>query len=104
MLAGSEVTRLTAAVSSAMRPVAAAVIQARLGAGIRLEQSELTPGLGATLRHATSMRNPVFDERQRMPASTWNVPRFLHSFDEIIDGGLILPRGPADTVASQASG
>ena len=102
MLVGSEVTRLAAAVSSATRPVAAPVIHARLGAGIRLEQAELTPGLAATLRHAASMRNPLFYERQRMRASTWNVPRFLHSFDETIDGGLILPRGLIATVASLA--
>jgi superfamily II DNA or RNA helicase len=37
-----------------------------------------------------------------MRASTWNVPRFLHSFDETIDGGLIMPRGLGDTVASLA--
>lgn len=99
---GSEVKQLTAAVSSATRPAASPVIHARLGAGIRVEQSELTPGLAATLRHAASMRNPVFDERQRMRASTWNVPRFLYSFDETIDGGLILPRGLAGAVASLA--
>jgi hypothetical protein len=102
VLVGSEVTRLAPAVSSATRPVPAPVIHARLGAGIRLEQAELTPGLAATLRHAASMRNPLFYERQRMRASTWNVPRFLHSFDETIDGGLILPRGLIETVAALA--
>ncbi len=102
VLVGSEVKQLTAAVSSATRPAAAPVIHARFGAGIRLEQAELTPGLTATLRHAASMRNPLFYERQRMRASTWNVPRFLYSFDETIDGGLILPRGLAGRVASLA--
>ena len=48
------------------------------------------------------MHNPLFYERQRMRTSTWNVPRFLHSFDETIDGGLILPRGLIGTVASLA--
>jgi superfamily II DNA or RNA helicase len=99
---GSEVTRLVSAASSATRPVPAPVVHARLGAGIRLEQAELTPGLAAALRHAASMRNPVFDERQRMRASTWNVPRFLSCFDETIDGGLILPRGLAAKVVSFA--
>ena len=28
-----------------------------------------------------------------MRASTYNIPRFLHSYDETLDGGLILPRG-----------
>lgn len=102
VLAGSEVTRLAPAMSSATRPVPTPVIRAKLGAGIRLVQAELTPGLAATLRHAASMHNPLFYERQRMRASTWNVPRFLHSFDETIDGGLILPRGLIETVAALA--
>jgi superfamily II DNA or RNA helicase len=103
VLVGSEVTRLGAAAASATRPTPAPVIHVRLGAGIRLEQAELTPSLAATLRHAASMRNPVFYERQRMRASTWNVPRFLYSFDETIDGGLILPRGLIGTVTSLAA-
>lgn len=28
-----------------------------------------------------------------MRLSTWDVPRFIRSFDETLDGGLILPRG-----------
>jgi len=42
-------------------------------------------------------------ERQRMRASTYNIPRFLHCFQETIDGGLILPRGMLDTVTSLAA-
>ena len=49
------------------------------------------------------MHNPLFYERQRMRASTWNIPRFLHSCDETLDGGLILPRGMLDTVTSLAA-
>jgi superfamily II DNA or RNA helicase len=99
---GAEVTRLTTPVSSVTRPVAAPVIHARLGAGIRVEPAELTPGLAATLRHAASMHNPIFYERQRMRASTYGLPRFLYSFDETLDGGLILPRGMLGTVTSLA--
>ena len=102
VLVGSEVKRLVGAVSSAIRPAAAPVIHMGLAAGIRLQQSDLTPGLATTLRHAASMHNPVFYERQRMRASTWNVPRFLHSFDETIDGGLILPRGLVGSVGALA--
>jgi hypothetical protein len=47
----------------------------------------------ATLKHAASMPNPLFYERQRLRASTWDTPRFLRSFDETLDGGLVLPRG-----------
>jgi superfamily II DNA or RNA helicase len=102
VLVGSEVKQLSTAASSATRPVAAPVIRTRLAAGIRVEQPDLTPGLAATLRHAASMPNPLFYERQRMRASTWNVSRFLHSFDETIDGGLILPRGLIGAVTALA--
>jgi superfamily II DNA or RNA helicase len=97
-----DVTKLAAPFSSRIRPPAAMVLHARLGAGIRIEQAELTPALGAALRHAASMHNPEFYERQRMRASTYNIPRFLHSFDETINGGLILPRGMLATVTSLA--
>jgi len=98
----AEVTQLTAPSSTKTRPPAPPVLSARLGAGIRLEQAELTPGLTATLRHAASMHNPQFYERQRMRASTYNIPRFLHCYQETIDGGLMLPRGMLDTVTSLA--
>src|SRR5215472_8947414 len=49
------------------------------------------------------MPNPLFYERQRRRISTWGVPRFLQSFDETLDGGLILPRGLRDTVTSLAA-
>ena len=97
-----EVTRLNSPSSTKTRPPALPVLSVRLGAGIRLEQAELTPGLAATLRHAASMHNPEFYERQRMRASTYNIPRFLHCYQETIDGGLILPRGMLDTVTSLA--
>jgi superfamily II DNA or RNA helicase len=98
----AEVTKLGAPFSSQIRPPAAPVLHVRLGAGIRVEQTELTPALASALRHAASMHNPEFYERQRMRASTYNIPRFLHSFDETIDGGLILPRGMLGTVTSLA--
>ena len=98
----AEVTRLSSASSTKTRPPAPPVLSVRLGTGIRLEQAELTPGLAATLRHAASMHNPEFYERQRMRASTYNIPRFLHCYQETIDGGLVLPRGMLDTVTSLA--
>ena len=84
----TEVTRLLNPGSTEIRQQASEVLHARLGAGIRVEQAKLTPGLAATLRHAASMYNPLFHERQRMRASTWNIPRFLHSYEETLDGGL----------------
>jgi superfamily II DNA or RNA helicase len=99
----TEVTRLVTPASTATRPLAAPVLRMRLAAGIRLEQADLTPELAATLRHAASMRNPLFYQRQRMRASTYNIPRFLRSYDETLDGGLILPRGMLDTVTALAA-
>jgi superfamily II DNA or RNA helicase len=49
------------------------------------------------------MHNPLFYERQRMRASTYNIPRFLRSYDETLDGGLILPRGMLGTVTDLAA-
>ncbi len=46
------------------------------------------------------MPNPAFYDRQRRRFSTWGVPRFLHSYDETLDGKLVLPRGLADVVAA----
>jgi superfamily II DNA or RNA helicase len=99
----AEVTRLVSPGSTRTRPQALAVLHVRLGAGVRVEQAELTPGLAATLRHAASMHNPLFYERQRMRASTWNIPRFLHSYDETLDGGMIVPRGMLGTVTDLAA-
>jgi superfamily II DNA or RNA helicase len=99
----AEVTRLNVPSSTQTKPPAPPMLSVRLGAGIRLEQAELTPGLAATLRHAASMHNPEFYERQRMRASTYNIPRFLHCYQETIDGGLVLPRGMLDTVTSLAA-
>jgi hypothetical protein len=99
----TEVTHLVTPSSTQTGPRAAPVLHTRLGAGIRMEQAELTPGLAATLRHAASMHNPLFYERQRMRASTYNIPRFLHSYDETLDGGLILPRGMLGTVTDLAA-
>jgi hypothetical protein len=101
--AGREVTRLAAPVSTKIRPEAAAVVRARLGAGIRVELADLTPALAASLRHAASMHNPRFYEKQRMRASTWDIPRFLQFSDETIDGGLIVPRGMLAAVTELAA-
>ena len=46
------------------------------------------------------MPNPLFHERQRRRVSTWNVPRFLRSYDETFDGGLVLPRGLLNTLTN----
>jgi superfamily II DNA or RNA helicase len=101
--AGREVTRLASPVSTGIRPEATATVRVRLGAGIRVEVADLTPALAASMRHAASMHNPLFYEKQRMRASTWDIPRFLQFFDETVDGGLIVPRGMLTTVTDLAA-
>src|SRR5260370_38401869 len=91
--AGREVTRFAAPVSTKIRPEAATVVRAQLGAGIRVELADLTPALAASLRHAASLHNPQFYEKQRMRASTWDLPRFLRVFDEPTAAGRFVPRG-----------
>ena len=47
----------------------------------------------SAVKHAASMPNPEFYERQRQRRSTWNIPRYLRNYDETLDGDLVLPRG-----------
>ena len=75
----TEVTRLSVPSSTATRPPAPPA-SACGSARDPARAGRLTPGLAATLRHAASMHNPEFYERQRMRASTYNIPRFLHCY------------------------
>lgn len=100
VIVGAGLDRVTAPISTRIRPAAPPVVQARLNAGIHLEATDLPPPLLATFKHAASMPNPVFYERQRLRMSTWDTPRFLRCYDETLEGGLILPRGLIDTVTN----
>ncbi len=100
---GAEVTRLAEPTATRTVPQAPPIVHVRLGAGVTVEGADLTPALAATLKHAASMPNPVFYERQRLRASTWNVPRFLVSYDETLDGSLVLPRGLLDRLGEVAA-
>ena len=46
------------------------------------------------------MPNPAFYERQRRRVSTWDMPRFLRSYDETLAGDLLLPRGLQDRLTA----
>ena len=93
------VDRLRPASSTRITVPAPAIVHARLGARITITAADLPPALMATIKHAASMANPVFYERQRRRASTWNIPRFLRSYDETLAGDLVLPRGLHDRVS-----
>ncbi|HZC51127.1 MAG TPA: DEAD/DEAH box helicase family protein, partial [Mycobacterium sp.] len=100
---GAEVTRLAEPTATRTVPQAPPIVHVRLGAGITVEGADLTPALAATLKHAASMPNPVFYGRQRLRASTWNLPRFLVTYDETLDGSLVLPRGLLDRLGEVAT-
>lgn len=97
---GTAVARLHQQTSSRTHPRPPATVRLTLAAGVSVEMGELTPAMLATLKHAATMANPAFYDRQRRRFSTWGVPRFLHSFDETLDGRLVLPRGLADVVST----
>ena len=97
---GADVNRLRSPTSTKIAVQPPAVVRARLGATITVEAAELPPALLATLKHAASMPNPVFYERQRRRASTWDTPRFLRSYDETLTGDLVLPRGLQDRLTA----
>jgi superfamily II DNA or RNA helicase len=93
---GSGVDRLRPATSTKITVQVPPVVTARLGAAITVDATNLPPSLLATLKHAATMPNPVFHERQRRRASTWDTPRYLQNFDETAAGDLVLPRGLLD--------
>ena len=93
---GQHVRRLQLPTSSKIVPRPAAIIRASFAARITLTASDLGPAMISAVKHAASIRNPEFDARQRARRSTWDTPRFLCSYDETLDGDLVLPRGLLD--------
>ena len=93
---GAGVNRLRPATSTKITVQVPHSVSAQFGATITVMAKDLPPALMATLKHAATMPNPVFYERQRRRASTWDTPRFLYNFDETVAGDLILPRGLLD--------
>ena len=94
---GVGVERLHPAQSTRTQPQPAPVVHLALGGSLQMPGDELSPALYATLKHAASTANPEFYDRQRRRQSTWNIPRFIQSFDETLDGQLVLPRGMLET-------
>ena len=90
---GHRVRRLQLPTSSKIVPRPAAIIRATFISRITLTANDLGPAMIAAVKHAASIRNPEFDARQRARRSTWDTPRFLYSYDETVEGDLVLPRG-----------
>src|SRR3954471_44329 len=97
---GATVDRLRSPTSTRIAVQSPAAVHAAFGATITIDGADLPPPLMATLKHAASMPNPAFYERQRRRASTWDTPRFLRSYDETLTGDLILPRGLLDRLTA----
>ena len=93
---GAAVDQMRPAVSTTIRIPMPAAVHARLASTVTVTTRDLPPDLVATLKHAASMPNPLFYERQRRRASTWDTPRFIRSYDQTLDGDLVLPRGLAE--------
>ncbi|WP_460699115.1 TOTE conflict system archaeo-eukaryotic primase domain-containing protein [Nocardia thraciensis] len=90
---GHDVRRLRLPTASKIVPRPAAVVRASFAARIQVTATDLGPAMISAVKHAASIPNPEFYARQRARRSTWDTPRFLRSYDETLDGDLILPRG-----------
>jgi superfamily II DNA or RNA helicase len=86
-------TRLEVPASSKISPRPAPIVNAAIAARITLRATDLGPAMVTALKHAAALPNPDFYERQRQRRSTWGIPRFLTSYDETLEGDLVLPRG-----------
>ncbi len=75
-------------------------VEVELGGTLRVKAASLPPAMLATLRHAASMPNPAFYDRERRRQSTWDTPRFLRLYDETVEGDLLLPRGMHDRLVA----
>ena len=97
-LVGNDVTAMSRSETTRVQPPMPPVVRADLGAGLRLDTSELPPDAVSTFKHAASMANPEFYQRQRLRKSTWDTPRFIRGYDITLDDHLVLPRGLRHTV------
>lgn len=94
---GPNLRRLHLASATRTSPPAPALIRVRLGAEVSIERAGLPPALLASLKHAASLHNPEFYEREKRRLSTYGVPRIVRCYREDLDW-LHLPRGLLDTV------
>ncbi|MFN0089118.1 MAG: TOTE conflict system archaeo-eukaryotic primase domain-containing protein [Acidimicrobiales bacterium] len=83
----------------AVRAPVPSVVRAELGAGVSFDRIGLPAWLVAELKHAASLPNPAFFEKQRMRFSTWDTPRVIRCYRESLDR-LELPRGLLDEARS----
>ena len=99
---GAQARRTSTAAATRIHVSAPSHLHLTATGTITVRGTDLTPPMASTLMHAASLRNPEFDERQRHRRSTWDVPRFIRSYDETLEGDLVLPRGLMDVVTALA--
>ncbi|MHB1738254.1 MAG: TOTE conflict system archaeo-eukaryotic primase domain-containing protein [Actinomycetes bacterium] len=90
---GVGVSRATTTKATRIQVPVPAVVHVTVASRVTVAAPDLTPAMASTLMHAASLRNPAFDERQRLRRSTWDTPRYLRSYDETLAGDLVVPRG-----------
>ncbi len=78
--------------STANSPKPPEKIMASAGAMISIERIGIPPALLSSIKHAASLHNPAYFEKERLRFSTWNTPRFVRSYGETLDT-LLVPRG-----------
>lgn len=77
---------------SSTPPATPAVIRASAGAMLGVDRIGLPPDMLAALKHAASLHNPEFYEKERSRRWTGQTSRFIRCYRETIDQ-LLLPRG-----------
>ena len=78
--------------STADSPKPPEKIIANVGPMISIERIGIPPALVSSIKHAASLHNPAYYEKERLRFSTWNTPRFVRSYGETLDT-LLVPRG-----------
>ena len=90
--------------STADSPKPPETVIASVGAMISIERIGVPPALLTSLKHAASLHNPAYYEKERLRFSTWNTPRFVRCYGESFDR-LLIPRGlrqQAEKIVSEA--
>ena len=89
---------------TAARPQPPVPIRGSASAMLSIDRIGMPPALLAALKHAASLHNPVFYEKERNRFWTGNTPRFIRSYRETLDQ-LLLPRGlrpQAEAIVTEA--
>jgi len=89
---GPDASTYRRARTTAASPKPPPEIVARAGAMLEIDRIGVPPALLSALKHAASLHNPEFYEKERMRFSTWDTPRFIRCYRETLDQ-LLLPRG-----------